>query len=98
MKGCWEEHAPCRVSHHDNPKRKLKYTLEQVCMDGHWLMVNTALPNAVVATAIENDEIPELMGYGHLRREQSMVDKTVVSIFCLRPWTGKRPRRVVTSK
>lgn len=70
MKGCWEENAPCRVSHHDNPKRKLKYTLEQVQMSGQWLMVHTGKPNAVVAEAIESGTIPELRGYGQLRREQ----------------------------
>lgn len=54
----------------DNPKRKLKYTLEQVYYDDTWLMVHTGRPNEVVAEAIEKGLIAELTGYEHLQREK----------------------------
>jgi len=70
MTGCWEPGAPCRVTHRPDPKRKLKYTLEQVCMDGVWILVNTMLPNHVVAEGIQAGAIPELSGYELLLREK----------------------------
>jgi sugar fermentation stimulation protein A len=72
MRGCLEDGAPCRLSFHDNPKRKLKWSLEQICVDGLWIMVNTAKPNHVVSAAIQAGDVPELRGYGTLERERSV--------------------------
>ena len=52
-----------------NPARKLKYTLELVAADGALVGVNTALPNGLAEDAILAGKIPELVGYGRLRRE-----------------------------
>ncbi|MCG7960230.1 MAG: sugar fermentation stimulation protein SfsA, partial [Candidatus Thiodiazotropha taylori] len=30
MSGCWEPGAPVQISHSDNPRRKLSWTLERV--------------------------------------------------------------------
>jgi len=57
------------LSHADNPKRKLKYTWELVRLGGHLVGINTNLPNAIVAEAIEAGQVPELSGYESLRRE-----------------------------
>ena len=70
MKGCWAPNVRCRISRSDNPKRKLKYTLEQVCMNDVWIMVHTGRPNAIVAEAIQNGTITELQGYTDLQRER----------------------------
>ena len=70
MRGCLEEGAPCRISFHDNPKRKLAWSLEQICVAGRWIMVNTGRPNRVVEHVIGAGEIPELCGYARLERER----------------------------
>lgn len=61
--------APCRVAFVDDPKRKLKWTLEQICIDGTWVMVHTARPNRVVEEAVRAGEIGPLAGFETVRRE-----------------------------
>ncbi|HLK80515.1 MAG TPA: DNA/RNA nuclease SfsA [Xanthobacteraceae bacterium] len=61
------------LSKSDNPARKLPYSWELAEVDlgsGVELVgVNTAHPNPLVAAAIAAGAIPELSGYGSLRRE-----------------------------
>lgn len=61
------------LSRSDNPKRKLRFSWELIEVDlgrGPTLVgINTSSPNAAVARAIEKDLIPELAGYGSMRRE-----------------------------
>ena len=52
-----------------NPDRKLKWNWELVRADGHLVGVNTAHPNRIVAEAVAEGLIPELTGYGSIRRE-----------------------------
>ncbi|MFT5114688.1 MAG: sugar fermentation stimulation protein A [Parasphingorhabdus sp.] len=69
MKGCWEPGAPCQITFHDNPKRKLKWTLERVDMGQGWVGVNTNAVNGIIAEGIENQRIAALNGYAKLSRE-----------------------------
>jgi len=48
------------ISESDNPKRKLKHTLEAFKVDGEWMLTNTILMNRVVKQGISDGEIPEL--------------------------------------
>jgi len=57
------------LSFHDDPKRKLSWTLELFRVGDCWVGVNTARPNALVAEAIFAGRIPSLAGYSSLRRE-----------------------------
>ena len=52
-----------------NPDRKLKFTWEMIRIGEGLVGINTAHPNKIVAEAIEAGKIPELSGYGDLRRE-----------------------------
>ena len=54
MKGLQEEGQPCYLSLSDNPKRKLKYTLEYVQRPKSLVGVNTSLTNKLVHEALEN--------------------------------------------
>jgi len=61
------------LSKSSDPKRKLAYSWELVEVDlgvGTELVgVNTAHPNPLVAAALAQEQIPELAGYGSIRRE-----------------------------
>ncbi len=69
MTGCWKAGAPVQLSHSDNPKRKLAWTLERVDMGAGWVGVNTHRVNPVIAEAIAAGRVAELRGYRRLRRE-----------------------------
>jgi sugar fermentation stimulation protein A len=69
MLGCWEVDAPVQVSHSDNPRRKLAWTLERVDMGQGWIGVHTGRTNPVVEEAVREDVIESLQGYRTLRRE-----------------------------
>jgi sugar fermentation stimulation protein A len=58
------------VSYHDNPKRKLKYTLELTKVDDQLICTNTNHANKVAIEAIQNGLIKELSGYDTLKPEQ----------------------------
>lgn len=70
MTGCNAPGSPVRLLPSHNPKRKLPWTLEQVCTDGVWIGVNPVRSNALVAEAIEHGIFPSLVGYSSLRRER----------------------------
>jgi sugar fermentation stimulation protein A len=69
MKTCWESGWDVLLSFHDNPKRKLKYTLELIHNGKSWICVNTSLPNKIVQQAILNHEIEELIDFTDLKCE-----------------------------
>ncbi|MDE0959767.1 MAG: DNA/RNA nuclease SfsA [Planctomycetota bacterium] len=54
----------------DHPKRKLQWTLTLLEVgEGDHALVDTSLPNAIVADAIVAGQVPRLGKYSHLRRE-----------------------------
>ena len=69
MATCWEPGARVQLSHSENPRRKLAWTLERVDMGAGWVGVHTGRPNGVMAEAIATGAIPALSGYRTLRRE-----------------------------
>lgn len=63
MTGIYEPGLPVMLSQSDNPKRKLPYTWEMIQLTDPkpiWVGVNTALPNRVVKTMLQERLIAEL--------------------------------------
>lgn len=79
MKTCWEPGWDVRLSFHDNPKRKLKYSLELTHNGDTWIGINTSLPNKVAAEGIQKGVVKELKGYKNLKPE-AKVGKSRIDI------------------
>jgi sugar fermentation stimulation protein A len=69
MLGCWQPGAQVQISHSDNPKRKLAWTLERVDMGQGWIGVHTGRTNPVIEEALRAGQIDQLNGYRSIRRE-----------------------------
>ncbi len=75
MKGCFEAGKKCWVSFHDDPKRKLKYTLEITeSPDGTLVGVNTSNPNKLVREAWEKKLWPTWNKYTQCQSEVKISD------------------------
>lgn len=59
LKTCLFEGSACVISESDNPKRKLKATLQFLKTPAGWVGVNTGLPNDLVHEAWREGRIPE---------------------------------------
>ena len=70
MKSCYQEGWKVLISDSQNPKRKLRYTLEMLHNEKCWIGINTMLPNKIVKEAIEEKLITELSGYKKILSEQ----------------------------
>lgn len=80
MKSCLGESWPVRLSESENPKRKLKYTLEMIHNGICWIGVNTILANRIAQEAIELGKIAELTGYDSLYREVKYSENSRIDI------------------
>jgi len=72
MTGISDPCSPVTITHHDDPKRKLKYTLQAVQMRDAartWVGANTNLPNQVVRGMLERQQIEPIAGYDTVRSE-----------------------------
>ena len=72
MASCWQPGWKALVSVHDNPKRKLPYTLEMIHNGVSWIGVNTNHPNKLAREAITAGTIPQLKGYDSLIAEHKV--------------------------
>jgi len=58
-----------RCSTSDNPRRKLRHTLEMIRVRRIWVGLHALRANQLVARALSRDAIPELAGYPTVRPE-----------------------------
>ncbi len=70
MRGLAEPGASVRCSVDDNPRRKLRHTLELVRARGAWVGVHPARANALVRAGLTNKTFPCFAGYREIRAEQ----------------------------
>ena len=77
MKNCWEAGWKAVVSHVDDPKRKLKYTLQLTHNGKSWIGVNTSITNKIVQEALELGVISELQDYKNIKAEQKILDSRI---------------------
>jgi len=68
------------LSTSDNPKRKLKHTLELIEADGGLVAINTNNPNKLAEEAIRAGTIPELAQFDALKREVKYAERSRVDI------------------
>lgn len=70
MLNCLVESSPCYFSRSDNPKRKLKTTLEYVtCASGKLAGINTHRANKIVKEALFAGKVEELANYPEIASE-----------------------------
>lgn len=77
--GCLLTNSPCRFTLSDDPKRKLKLTLQMIRTPQSWVGINTNLPNALVWEAWEQGKIKHWQKFAGGQREvkintQSRID------------------------
>ncbi len=77
MKTCWEKDWPVLLSQSNDPKRKLKFTLELIYNGKTWINVNTSRTNHIAFEAIKNQLVKELNGYDHIRAEVKVGDSRI---------------------
>jgi len=80
-----------------NPERKLKFSWELTRIDGHFVGIHTGHPNGIVEEAVSEDKIPELTGYGKLRREVKYGKNSRIDLLLEDP-EGSRPKCYVEVK
>tara|TARA_B100001245_G_C22848571_1_gene407885 strand:- start:572 stop:1267 length:696 start_codon:yes stop_codon:yes gene_type:complete len=76
MMGLLEEDNKIWFSKTDNPKRKLKYTLEIVKVKNKMIGVNTLLSNKIVLEALNQKKIKSLIKYNNIKAEVKFSNKT----------------------
>ena len=88
MKTCWEPGWDVLLSHHDNPKRKLKFSLEMTHNGKTWIGINTSLPNKLGYHAVLDGEIKELLKYKSVKPEVKIGDSRI-DLLCFNGDTHK---------
>ena len=69
MLGTCDPGSPVRCSTSDDPKRKLRHTLEMIRVGRCWVGLHAAKANAVVARMLETRAYSPFSGYGKIQRE-----------------------------
>lgn len=74
MKTCWEPGWTVYLSKSDDPKRKLKYTLELLHNGDSFISINTSMTNKIVKEALLEGKISEFKDYKTIKPEQKILD------------------------
>lgn len=74
MKTCWAPGWKALISDSQNPKRKLRHSLELTHNGETWIGVNTATPNKLVYEALKAGFFPEIPQWENIKPEYSIGD------------------------
>ena len=80
LKSCLNENADCYVTFTDDPKRKLKYTLQMIKTKNSWVGVNTQIPNKIVRELFDEKANPSWKKFKYARNEIKIHDKTRIDL------------------
>ncbi len=69
MLGAMRPGCPCRLSRHDEPRRRLRWTLEMLRPGRVWVGVNTAAANGLVREAFTSGRVASWQGYDRIEAE-----------------------------
>ena len=82
MMGLLDQGNEAWISEHNDPKRKLKYTLEMIKVKKRIIGVNTHRANRIVEHALENKLIKEFSTIKNIRAEFKYYDDTRFDFLC----------------
>lgn len=74
MLGTQEPGSPVRCSTHDDPRRKLRHTLEMIRVGDVWVGLHAARANDVARAVLEAGAHAPLAGYAQIEREVASPD------------------------
>lgn len=74
MLGTQAPGSAVRCSSHDDPKRKLRHTLEMIRVGRSWVGLHAVKANAVARRVLESDAYAPFAGYEQIEREISVVE------------------------
>jgi sugar fermentation stimulation protein A len=74
MLGTQAPGSAVRCSSHDDPKRKLRHTLEMIRVGRSWVGLHAIRANAVARRVLESDAYAPFAGYEQIEREVSVVE------------------------
>ncbi len=87
MMGLKEPGQACLFSTTDDPKRKLKHTLQMVKAPKSWVGVNTGLPNKLVKELFENSPLKHWQKFDSVQAEVKINDKSRIDLVL---WNSKK--------
>ena len=76
MMGLLDQNNEVWISKNNNPKRKLKYTLEMIEVKNKKVGINTLLTNKIVLEALKHKKINSLNKFNHIKTESKFSDGT----------------------
>ena len=82
MMGLLDKNNQVWITHHNDPKRKLKYTLEMIKVNQKIIGVNTHRANRIVKHALENKLIDEFKSVKNIKAEFKYSDDTRFDFLC----------------
>ncbi len=74
MLGTRRPGSDIRCSTHDNPKRKLRHTLEMIRVGRIWVGLHASRANAIAQRALEANRYARFAGYEKIEREVSVAE------------------------
>ena len=82
MQGLLDEGNEVLLTEHNDPKRKLKFTLEIIKAKNRYVGVNTHRANKIVNHGLENNLIPEFKAINNIKPEFKFSDDTRFDFLC----------------